>query len=123
LTEITPNVGWNAGPYRLIAASNTVLKEWDEFAARLPVAAQETYERLTTFPLHHIPRRQFPQKGKRQKPYWEYEASSKDRVYYAVDLKAVTVYLAAVRGDTHTGAQVAKVIASRKASVASAQDK
>ena len=96
MTEIVPGEAWVGGPYRFVAASEEALVEWQGLAQSEPTAAEATYRRLTTFPLHLDGMKQFPLKRSEQKPYWVYDATFRHRVYYAVNLMVVTVYVAAV---------------------------
>jgi hypothetical protein len=96
-----------------MAASAAASAEWDAFADREPAAAKVTYERLSQEPLVRIPGRQFPLRGRGLKPFWEFEASPADRVYYAVHLTDQTVIVACCR-DVHTGAKVGALIKNRR---------
>jgi heme exporter protein D len=49
----------------------------------------------------------------RFKPFWEYEANSAERVWYAVDLSALTVVVA-VRRDVHASEKLAPLLNSRR---------
>jgi len=99
--------------YTLLASSAAAEREWNEFMNKQPAAAIEAYTRLTMEPLERIAGRQFPLKGQKNKPFWEYEATSADRIYYAVDVKNMTVIIA-VRNDIHTGPQVASLVQQRR---------
>jgi hypothetical protein len=52
------------------------------------------FERLSEHPLDVQGSRQFPLKGKRLKPFWEYEITGGDRLYYAVDLVKKVIVVA-----------------------------
>jgi len=107
-----PPPGCAPGRYQVVFSSAVAEGEWDSFAAKNPDAAQAAFKRLSNEPLSRQPGRQFPLKGKANKPFWEYEATASDRVYYAVCLKTQTV-IVAVRNDAHKGSDVAKLIMAR----------
>jgi hypothetical protein len=115
--QLTPVEDWENGPYMLLVASSTVEKEWTSFVGRSADRAKETFERLTTYPRDHIPGRQFPLKGKALKPFWEYEASAADRLWYAVSEQPQEVIVVGVRSDIHSGQKVRELIAVRRAAV------
>jgi len=108
----TPPPGCEPGRYSVVFSSAVAESEWDAFATRNPDAARDAYTRLSTEPLTRQPGRQFPLKGKANKPFWEYEATGGDRIYYAVCLDTQTV-IVAVRNDTHKGAEVTAMIMKR----------
>lgn len=113
MKPIPARAGWVQGRYALSAGSASARAEWEEFAEREPTAAKETFERLSSEPLTRQPKRQFPLRGQAQKPFWEYEATGADRVWYAVNIQNMTV-IVACRRDIHTGDRVAKVIKKRR---------
>jgi hypothetical protein len=97
-----------------VAASATALAEWDDFVEREPEAAKAAFERLSENPLERRPGRQFPLRGRPLRPFWEFEATGADRIWYAIDLTVLTV-IVACRRNVHTGAKVAAIIKSRRA--------
>ncbi len=120
MIEIVAEPEWVRGRYKLIAASNTVKKEWSSFVTRSTANAKVAFERLTTYPRDHIPNRQFPLKGRALKPYWEYEATKADRLWYVVDAAEWRVIMAAIRNDLHVGAKLQALLSSRETAVQTA---
>jgi len=112
MSPATPPPGAQEGRYSVQCASSAAAREWDTFCKRNPEAALAAYERLSQEPLLRIVGRQFPLKGKRLKPFWEYEATSSDRIYYAVCIQTKSVIIA-VSNKAHTGAAVSKIIRDR----------
>lgn len=90
MVEITAEPGWTAGAYKIYASSARVKKEWDTLVSQRPNDAQRCFERLTSEPLTHYPKRQFPLKGSNA-PFWEYEVNSGDRVIYGVKNDVVVI--------------------------------
>lgn len=113
MIECRPDPSWVTGRYRLAFSSAAAEAEWNGFARSNPEAAKRAYERLTAEPLTRIPRRQFSLKGKNNKPFWEYEATGAGRIYYAADIRKMTVIIAA-RNDVHSGPDVGKLIRARR---------
>jgi hypothetical protein len=113
LITISPNSGWSKGRYLVVAASTQAQLEWLAFATRNPEAAQKAYERLSTYPLERQPRKQFPLRGQFFYPFWELEATPKERVWYAVDEVGFITIIAA-RDDVHSSPRLAKIIKSRR---------
>lgn len=109
MIPIEPGRGWRTGRYRIVASSAAAKAEWDAFAAKLPKAMKAAYERLAEHPLDVRGTRQFPLKGKRNKPFGEYEISGADRLYYAVDLRSQVVVVAVLRHATHSEAMTGRV--------------
>ncbi|MBV9407661.1 MAG: hypothetical protein JO164_02490 [Candidatus Eremiobacteraeota bacterium] len=66
-------------------------------------------ERLSAFPLEVRGARQFPLKGKHNKPFWEYEITGGDRLYYAVDRRAKVVVVAVLPQATRSDAMTRTV--------------
>lgn len=114
LHEILPLKGWAAGSYRLFASSAQVLKEWKEFVATRPDDARRCYERLSVAPLEPMGTRQFPLKGKANKPFWEYELSAGHRMHYGVKKHVVAISVGPhmKKGD---GADTTDLITRRRA--------
>jgi len=108
----TPPPGSQPGKFKIVFSSAAAESEWNSFASKHPDAAREAFNRLSTNPLMRQPGRQFPLKGQANKPFWELEITAADRIYYAVCLKTLSV-IVAVRSDTHTGAEVSKLIKAR----------
>jgi hypothetical protein len=59
---------------------------WDGSAQEFAKTMHAAWIAVPEHPLVVYATRQFPLKGKRYKPFWEYEISGGDRLYYAVDL-------------------------------------
>jgi hypothetical protein len=93
MTPIQALRGWRKGRYSIVASSATAKSEWDNFVRKFPKAMRAAYERLGEFPLEAYGSRQFPLKGKRNKPFWEYEITDGNRLYYAVDLRLQIIYV------------------------------
>lgn len=113
MSPIPARAGWIQGRFSLSAGSASARAEWDQFVDREPVAAKATFERLTSEPLTRQPKRQFPLRGQAQKPFWEYEATGADRIWYAVNIGQMTVVVAC-RRDVHSGAELSKLIKRRR---------
>jgi hypothetical protein len=79
--------GWRQGRYILVSSSAQAHREWDAFVEKIPDAMKAAFERLSEYPLEPLGARQFPLKGKQLKPFWQYEITGGDRLFYAVDLK------------------------------------
>ncbi len=105
----TPPPGSQPGKFKIVFSSSAAESEWIAFASKHPEASRDAFNRLSTNPLMRQPGRQFPLKGKANKPFWEFEATAADRIYYAVCLETLSV-IVAVRSDVHSGADVAKLI-------------
>lgn len=112
--QIPAEPGWTRGRFTVVAASAAAEAEWRAFAVRYPESAKFAFERLSAEPLARQPGRQFQLRGKANRPFWELEATSGDRVYYAVDVNTMTV-IVAVRRDAHSGAKVTDLIKRRRA--------
>jgi len=106
---IKPARGWKTGRFRVVASSSTAKSEWDDFVNKIPKAMKRAYERLSEYPLDVQGSRQFPLKGKRNKPFWEYEITSGDRLYYAVDLTNQVVVVAVLSHATRSATMVSTV--------------
>lgn len=115
MVRIEPLAGWQGGDYVLLASSNAAKNEWDALVARAPDAAKRMYERLSSEPLTPWGTRQFPLRGKKLKPFWEFEVTAGERAYYAVDLEKQTVVVAVGSHPTSSPA-AAKTIESRRKS-------
>ncbi len=115
MIPIQPARGWKTGRFRVVASSNAAKSEWDDFVRKIPKAMKRAYERLSEDPLDVHGTRQFPLKGKRNKPFWEYEVTGGDRLYYAVDLTNQVVVVAALPHATRSAAMVATVQDRRSA--------
>jgi hypothetical protein len=113
LRRILPQLGWKEGPYMVVAASATAEMEWFAFANRCPRVAQRAYERLSTEPLGRQPRKQFPLRGQTFFPFWELEASAKERIWYAVD-QAGLITIVAARDDVHSSEKLSGLLKSRR---------
>lgn len=97
----------------MLAPSATVEKEWTRLAVRSAEGAKAAFERLTLRPRDHIPQKQFPLKGKKNKPFWEYEITEAERLWYAVSEHPPEVILLAVLRDVHTGKGVRELVELR----------
>jgi mRNA-degrading endonuclease RelE of RelBE toxin-antitoxin system len=86
--------GWRQGRYTIVASSARAKGEWDAFVQKQPKAMKAAFERLSEHPLDVQGTRQFPLKGKQLKPFWEYEVTGGDRLYYAVDLVKKVIVVA-----------------------------
>jgi hypothetical protein len=106
---IEPLRGWRTGRYRRVASSAAAKGEWDAFVRKLPKAMKGVYERLSEHPLDVYGTRQFPLKGKRNKPFWEYEISGGDRLYYAVDLHQQVIVVSVMPHATRSEAMTKRV--------------
>jgi mRNA-degrading endonuclease RelE of RelBE toxin-antitoxin system len=109
MIPIEPGRGWRTGRYRIVASSAAAKAEWDTFVHKLPKAMKAAYERLSEHPLEVRGVRQFPLKGKRNKPFWEYEVSGGDRLYYAVDLRRQVVVVAVLPHATKSDSMTERV--------------
>lgn len=109
MIPIEPAKGWKTGRFTIVASSNAAKGEWDTFVTKIPKAMKRAYERLTEHPLDVQGTRQFPLKGKRNKPFWEYEVSGGDRLYYAVDLTHHVVVVAVLPHATRSASMVETV--------------
>ena len=76
---------------------------------------KRTYERISEYPLDVQGTRQFPLKGKRNKPFWEYEVTGGDRLYYAVDLKNQVVVVAVLPHAIRSSSMIATIQDRRNA--------
>jgi hypothetical protein len=103
----------------VVAASEKAHLEWLAFANRNPDAAKRAFERLSKNPLDRVPRKQFPLRGHFFSPFWELEATQKERIWYAVDEVGYITIIAA-RDDVHTSPKLAKVIRSRRSAYTAA---
>lgn len=113
MIECVPDPSWQSGRFKVVFSSAAAHAEWTAFQKANPKAAQRAYERLSSEPLTRIPGRQFQLRGKKNRPFWEYEATGAFRVYYAADILQMTVIIGA-RNDVHTGADVGALIRSRR---------
>lgn len=124
MNPIPKDSDWVQGRYIVVASSAAAEAEWKALVIRAPEAAKAAFERLSSEPMTRQATRQFPLRGKANKPFWELEVTAGDRIYYAVNIKTMTV-IVAVRNDVHTGADVAQLIKKRRnpfdASVAEAK--
>lgn len=109
MIPIKPARGWKTGRFRIVASSKAAKSEWDDFVNKIPKAMKRAYERLSEYPLDVQGSRQFPLKGKRNKPFWEYEVTGGDRLYYAVDLTNQVVVVAVLPHATRSAAMVGTV--------------
>jgi hypothetical protein len=119
LITIAPNSGWIKGRYLVVAASTQAQLEWLAFATRNPEAARKAYERLSSNPLERQPRKQFPLRGEFFHPFWELEATPKERIWYAVDEVGFITIIAA-RDDIHLSPKLAKLIKNRRSAYSAA---
>jgi hypothetical protein len=115
MIPIQPARGWKTGRFKIVASSNAAKDEWDDFVAKIPKQMKRVYERLSEYPLDVQGTRQFPLKGKRNKPFWEYEVSAGDRLYYAVDLTNQVVVVAVLPHATRSSSMVATAMDRRHA--------
>jgi hypothetical protein len=106
---IQPVRGWKKGRFTIVASSRAAKGEWDDFVSKAPKAMKRAYERLSKSPLEVHGTRQFPLKGKRNKPFWEYEITAGDRLYYAVDLAHRVVVVAVLPHATAASSMIATV--------------
>lgn len=109
MIPIPPARGWKTGRFTVVASSNAAKNEWGDFVNKVPKAMKRAYERLSEYPLDVQGSRQFPLKGKRNKPFWEYEITGGDRLYYAVDLKNQVVVVAVLPHATRSATMVGTV--------------
>lgn len=115
MIPIQPGKGWRTGRYSIVASSASAKAEWDAFVQKLPKAMRAAYERLAEHPLEARGTRQFPLKGKRNKPFWEYEVTAGDRLYYAVDLRLRVVVVAVLPHAARSESMVGRVLSRRDA--------
>lgn len=107
--------GWAQGIYEVYAASATVEKEWRGTVRRRPEDAKRCFERLTSAPLQAFGARQFPLKGKVNKPFWEYEVSAGERLYYAVDpQRRVVIVSSGPHGKEDKSSAVSELVKRRR---------
>jgi mRNA-degrading endonuclease RelE of RelBE toxin-antitoxin system len=102
MIPILAGKGWRKGRYRIVASSARAKSEWDSFVRKYPKAMKAAFERLSESPLDVQGTRQFPLKGKRLKPFWEYELTGGDRLYYAVDLVKKVIVVAVLAHATRS---------------------
>lgn len=114
MIPIVPARGWKTGRFTLAASSRAAKSEWDEFVTKRPKDMKRAYERLTAFPLDVAGSRQFPLKGKQLKPFWEYEISGGDRLYYAVDLRNHVVVVAVLSHAARSSSSHADTVRNRR---------
>ena len=113
MIKIHPGSNWSKGRYLVVAASELAHLEWLSFTVRNPEAAKKAFERLSNYPLDRQPRKQFPLRGHLFSPFWELEATQKERIWYAVDEVGFITIIAA-RDDVHTSPRLAKIIKARR---------
>ncbi len=122
MISIDPPNDCKAGTYPLVASSAQSKAEWDALLVRIPAAVKKAYERLSEHPLEPFGTRQFPLKGKRLKPIWEYEVTGSDRLYYLVDTKHSVVVLYAGKHPSSV-TSMADTVTARRAAIADEHDR
>jgi mRNA-degrading endonuclease RelE of RelBE toxin-antitoxin system len=113
MIAITVPDNWRRGEYEVTASSAQAKSEWDSFVASIPKAMQAAFERLSEAPLTAYGSRQFPLKGKQNKPFWEYELTGGDRLYYAVDPQKHVVVVCVLKHSTNSSSMTRTVQARR----------
>src|ERR1019366_1139679 len=115
MEPIQPKPNWRSGAYTIVASSAQAKAEWDSFVAKVPTAMKVAYERLSSHPLEVSGTRQFPLKGTKLKPFWEYEITGGDRLYYAVDRQKQVVVVCVLPHATKSRSMT-KTVESRSGS-------
>ncbi len=75
---------------------------------------QTVFERLSEHPLEALGARQFPLKGKKLKPLWQYEITGGDRLFYAVDLETRVIVVCVMPHATDIQAAAATIEPRKK---------
>lgn len=110
MKSIAGQANWKQGRYKLVSSSAKAHREWDAFVQKVPDAMKAAFERLSEHPLDAVGARQFPLKGKQLKPFWQYEITGGDRLFYAVDLKQKVVVVCVMPHAANSQAVAATVV-------------